>query len=197
MADWQTAGLIGGIGCLVLALSSLIARRIPLGQAAKMALAWVAIFLVAALIVGQRHEFARIWNDAFGGSQQVQGSAMRIEIADDGHFWADAQVNGRAVRFMIDSGATTTAMSRASAAAAGVSVSDSGFPVSIDTANGTVAARRARIDRLQIGSIQASDLAIVVAEEFGDTDVLGMNFLSQLESWRVEGQFLILQPRQS
>jgi aspartyl protease family protein len=194
MADWQTAGLIGGVGCLVLVLSGLIARRVPLGQTVKMALAWIAIFLVAALVVGQRDQFARLWNDAFGGSQQVHGTAMRIEMAEDGHFWADAEVNGRPVRFMIDSGATITAMSRASAAAANIEISESGFPASIQTANGTVEARRASIDRLSLGSIQADDLAVVVAEEFGDTNVLGMNFLSQLESWRVEGRFLILQP---
>lgn len=197
MTGDQTGGLIWGVGALVLVVSALAARRLPLGQTVKMALAWVAIFVVAALIVGQRHQFVRLWNDAFGGNQQVQGGAMRIQVAEDGHFWADATVNGRSVRFLIDSGATTTAMSRASAATAGVTVDDSGFPVSIDTANGTVAARRATIDRLQIGPIQASDLAVVVAEEFGDTDVLGMNFLSQLESWRVEGRFLILQPAQS
>lgn len=196
MTDGQTAGLIGGILCLVLVLSGLIARRMPPGQAAKMALAWVAIFLVAALIVGQRDQFARIWNDAFGGAQQVQGSAMRIQMAEDGHFWADTQVNGRAVRFMIDSGATTTAMSRSAATAAGVAIDEGGFPVSISTANGTIEARRARIDRMTLGPISADDLAVVVAEEFGDTNVLGMNFLSQLESWRVEGRFLILQPVQ-
>jgi aspartyl protease family protein len=161
-----------------------------------MALAWVAIFLVAALIVGQRDQFARLWNDAFGGAQQVQGSAMRIQMAEDGHFWADTQVNGRTVRFMIDSGATTTAMSRDAATAAGITIDESGFPVSIETANGTVEARRARIDRMTLGSINAEDLAVVVAGEFGDTSVLGMNFLSQLESWRVEGRFLILQPVQ-
>jgi aspartyl protease family protein len=119
---------------------------------------------------------------------------MRIQMAEDGHFWADAQVNGRAARFMIDSGATTTAMSRSAAVAAGVAIDESGFPVTISTANGTVEARRAQIDRMALGSIQASDLAVVVADEFGDTKVLGMNFLSQLESWRVEGRFLILQP---
>ena len=197
MADWQTAGLIGGIGCLVLVLSGLIARRVPLGQTLKMALAWVTIFLVAALIVGQRDQFARLWNDAFGGAQQVQGTAMRIQMAEDGHFWANAHVNGRAMRFMIDSGATTTAMSRDAATAAGITIDESGFPVSIETANGTVEARRARIERMTLGSIRAEDLAVVVAGEFGDTSVLGMNFLSKLESWRVEGRFLILQPAQT
>lgn len=194
MDSWQTAGLIGGVGALVLVLSGLIARRVPIGQAAKMALAWVGIFLIAALLVGQRDQFARVWQDAFGGSQQVQGDTTRIAMADDGHFWADAQVNGRTVRFMVDSGATITAMSRDTAVAAGVSIDEGGFPVTIGTANGTVQARRGRVERLSLGSITADGLAVVVAPEFGEINVLGMNFLSQLQSWRVEGRFLILQP---
>lgn len=197
MDEYQTIGLIGGIGGLVLVVSGLVARRLPWGQTAKMALAWIGIFLVAALVVGQRDHFSRLWNDAFGGAQQLQGGAMRIPMAGDGHFWVDAQVNRRPVRFMVDSGATTTAMSRSAAAAAGVAIDDSGFPVTISTANGTVEARRARIDRMTLGSIQADDMAVVVSEAFGDTSVLGMNFLSQLESWRVEGRYLVLQPRQS
>lgn len=197
MTGDQTGGLIWGVGALVLVLSAFAAHRAPLGQTVKMVLAWVAIFVVAALIVGQRDQIGRLWSDAFGGNQQVHGGAMRIAMAEDGHFWADATVNGRTVRFLIDSGATTTAMSRASAAAARVTVEESGFPVSIDTANGTVSARRATIDKLQLGPIQADNLPIVVAEEFGDTDVLGMNFLSQMESWRVEGRFLVLQPSRS
>lgn len=194
LTDWQTASLIGGVGCLVLVVSGLIARRPPLRQTVKIALAWVAIFVVAALIAGQRDHIARIWNDAFGGSQRVTGGALRIEMASDGHFWADAQVNGRPVRFMIDSGATTTAMSRSAAEAAGVTIDDSGFPVMISTANGDVSARRGRIDDLRVGPIRSRDMGVVVASEFGDTNVLGMNFLSHLASWRVEGRFLILQP---
>jgi len=40
-------------------------------------------------------------------------------------------------------------------------------------------------------------LAVVVAEEFGDSNVIGMNFLSQLKSWRVEGNEMILEPPSS
>ena len=192
MADWQTAGLIGGIGCLVLVLSGLVARRIPLGQAAKMALAWVAIFLVAALIVGQRDQFARIWNDAFGGNQQVHGTAMRIQMSEDGHFWADAQVNGRGVRFMIDSGATTTTLSEAAARGAGIEPSDN-FGVMVDTANGTVVMQRGSIARFRLGPIEREALAAHIAPN-DMVNVIGMNLLSSLRGWGVEGDTLVLRP---
>ncbi|HEY8433253.1 MAG TPA: TIGR02281 family clan AA aspartic protease, partial [Sphingomicrobium sp.] len=47
---------------------------------------------------------------------------------------------------------------------------------------------------LKVGGITATDLPTIVAPEFGDQDVLGMNFLSRLKSWRVEGKTLILTP---
>jgi aspartyl protease family protein len=47
---------------------------------------------------------------------------------------------------------------------------------------------------LRLGDIAARGLGVVVSPAFGDTDVLGMNFLSKLKSWRVEGQTLILEP---
>jgi aspartyl protease family protein len=47
---------------------------------------------------------------------------------------------------------------------------------------------------LRFGTIVARDLPVVVSPAFGTTDVLGMNFLSKLKSWRVEGRTLILEP---
>ena len=66
----------------------------------------------------------------------------------------------------------------------------------IETANGTVEARRGNIQKLAIGPLETEDLDVVVSESFGDLDVLGMNFLSRLHSWRVENRTLILEPRQ-
>lgn len=199
MTGDQTAGLIWGVGALVLVLSAFAARRMPLGQTVRLALGWVAIFAVAIVIVSQRDVFARIWGDVsrdlFGAGQEVQGQTIRVAMAEDGHFWVDAEINGRSTRLMVDSGATTTAVSRGAARAAGIDIDAGGLPVIISTANGDIEAQRARIERMTIGPIQARDLPVVVSDAFGDTNVLGMNFLSQLRGWRVEGRFLILDPQ--
>jgi aspartyl protease family protein len=62
------------------------------------------------------------------------------------------------------------------------------------TANGATPARTASIRRLRVGNIEARNLKAVVSPALGDMDVLGMNFLSLLVSWRVEGRTLILVP---
>ena len=183
---------------LLLPLSALIARRLPAGPVIRLAAVWLAIFVVLLFLVGQRERLRPLWDgvlDFIGGYEQtVTGDTVRIQMSDDGHFYANTKVNGRATRFLVDSGATTTALSARTAAAAGVAVDDP-FGAAIETANGRVVARRATIGTLELSGITATDLPVVVAEEFGDTNLLGMNFLSRLGSWRVEGRTLILEPR--
>src|SRR3546814_19468098 len=65
------------------------------------------------------------------------------------------------------------------------------------TANGTVRAETGVVDRLDLGGIEASNLKVVISPALGTIDVLGMNFLSQLASWRVEGRTLILIPHKA
>lgn len=186
---------------LVLPLSALLARRVPIGQVAKMTLAWVAIFAVGLVIVGQRARLRPFYEGAVrtltGDDQEVVGDTVRIAVAPDGHYYANVTINGVARRMLIDSGATTIALSEATAKAAGVEVDRAGFGEMIDTANGTIVASRARIRELRVGGIVARDLAASVSPQFGDTDLLGMNFLAQLASWRVEGSTLVLQPHRS
>ena len=193
-----TANVLYMVLLLVLVGSSLVARRIPIGQAAKMALAWIAIFAIAFLIVAGRHRIAAIWSDLTSGfadgGQSVEGDVVRIAKADDGHFWATAEINGVRRRMLIDSGATVTAISSATASAAKLDLNESPFGTTLSTANGDVAVTRSSIDDLKVGTIETRDLDAVVSPSFGDTDILGMNFLSRLKGWRVEGDTLILDP---
>ena len=133
---------------------------------------------------------------AIGANDQlVSGDTVRINMADDGQFWADVDLNGVRRRMLIDSGATTTSLSADTAKAAGLDLDESPFATVLDTANGSVAAKVSSVDRLKLGGIAAHNLPVVVSPAFGDTDVIGMNFLSRLKSWRVDGKTLVLQPK--
>ena len=195
----RTADLVYLILLLVLVGSALLVRRIPLGQSLKMFAAWALIFLGAFVIFALKDEIVsagkRVYQEASGGgSVAVQaGETLRIKQSDDGHFWVDGELNGKRVRFLLDSGATVTSISADTARRASIEPSN-GFPVLVNTANGTVAVKRGRAERLEVGKIQRSDLAVHISETFGDTDVLGMNFLSSLSSWGVEGKWLVLKP---
>lgn len=178
--------------------SALAARRIPLGQGLKMLLAWVMIFLVAFIAFTLKDDIVqlarRVIDETRAESTGVQvGEALHIKQASDGHYWVDGELNGVSTRFLIDSGATTTSISGESARRAGIEPS-AGFPVIVQTANGTVAVQRGRAERLKVGAIVREDLAVHISDGFGEVNVLGMNFLSSLSGWGVEKNRLILKP---
>ena len=193
------ATLLWGIGALVLVISALTARRLSIGHILRSLIGWVLIFGVATLAFANRDRLAPIVTDIgerLGiGGQTVVGNTVRIQMSEDGHFWARVTLNGTEKRMLVDSGATITALSEASAKEVGIEPESVGFPVIINTANGAITARRARVERVSLGTLDTNNLGIVVSPAFGDTDVLGMNFLSRLGSWRVEGRTLILEPK--
>lgn len=112
----QAVQLIYLAGVLVLVVSALLVRRIPIGQGVKMLAAWVLIFAAAFVIFTMKDDFIALWErvvlEARGGVVQEQhGEELRVRRSGDGHFWVDAELNGEPVRFLIDSGATTTSIS--------------------------------------------------------------------------------------
>lgn len=195
----QGADMLWYLMALVLVGSALLSRRFSLRGALGMALGWVAIFAFVLLLYSNRHVFDQ-WGEQARrempilSDQKVEGHALRIAMAPDGHFWADGKINGTPARFLIDSGATYTALSEKSARQAALNIDMQGLPVIMQTAAGPVEARRASIPGLAVGPIWTSDLPIVVSERFGEVNVLGMNFLSRLKSWRVENGEMVLEP---
>ncbi|MFX8195627.1 retropepsin-like aspartic protease, partial [Acinetobacter baumannii] len=73
---------------------------------------------------------------------------------------------------LIDSGATVTSISEATARAAGIDPSSDKFGTIIDTAGGPALVRRATLPRLDLGPIVARDLDIQIGRNFGDTEVI-------------------------
>jgi len=188
--------IIWFIGALVLAVSALAAQRAPLGFMLKSAIAWAAIILIVVVAVSHRYELQEMLsrvNRSLGiDEQQVSGDTVRIRMSPDGHFWARATINGHEELMLIDSGATITALSEETARRAGVEAD--GLAVQLNTANGVVDAQHGRIAELGVGPLKTLDLGAVISPAFGDNNVLGMNFLSRLGSWRVEGKTLVLVP---
>lgn len=183
---------------MMLVGSALVARRIPIASGLKMFLAWVLIFGAAFIVFTMKDEFLALGNrvliEARGGVVQQESATpgeIRIRQAADGHFWVDAEVNGTPVRFLVDSGATTTSLSRATAQRAGID-SSGGIGAMVQTANGMVRVERGRADRLKVGPIERQDIAVHVSDAFGDMNVIGMNFLSTLSAWGVEERTLVL-----
>lgn len=192
----QALNLVYLLIILIAVLSAFSLRRIPLGKTVRMVLAWVLIFAALFAIFALRDDFRalgnRIWAAVTGAdNQEVHGNELRIAMADDGHFYADGQINGRDVRFLVDSGATVTTIGPETARDAGVQ--PTGERTMVDTANGIAQIDRGRVERLTIGPIERRDFAVFIARDDA-TSVIGMNFLSTLSRWSVEGRTLVLRP---
>ena len=201
--EGRSVDILWLVGGFALAAAALAAQRPSLRSVGRALLGWGVIAGIAWAIIANQNriqDLVTMIGDRFGiGGQTIEGDTIRIEMSSDGHFWAQARINGSPKRLLIDSGATLTALSTETAAAAGVEIAarNSGFPVIISTANGQIVAQRGRIETLSVGSLETRDLGVVVAPNFAGVDVLGMNFLSRLGSWRVEGRTLILEPRRT
>ena len=126
--------------------------------------------------------------------QVVEGGETRIPISPDGHFWLRAEINGVPANFLVDTGATVTAVSQGLADKAGLEPRPGGIPVRISTANGTMEAQISNAETLSFGNIEAQGIDVVIAPNMGSTNVVGMNVLSRLKGWRVEDNTLILVP---
>jgi aspartyl protease family protein len=188
--------MLGGLYLLMAAMlvvGALITRREPAAKLFTMALAWVAIFGAGFILFTFRDNLGwvaqRLKAEAVGTPVQ-QGRETRIPMAIDGHFWVEAKLNGHDVKFLVDSGATTTTIDRNTARAAGVEIS-SRRDQYVRTGNGIVRVASGRADELTVGGITRNDVALQIADN-DDLNVLGMNYLSSLGRWSVEGRWLVL-----
>lgn len=179
-------------------LGTLTVRRIPaLGRLlrAGSTLVLMGVLLLVVLQMSRIDPRFELAVPELGLPQQVvEGGETQVKLAPDGHFWLRAEINGSPADFLVDTGATLTAVSSDTAARVGLEPREGGLPVRMQTANGAVAAQITTIDELRFGNVAARGLDAVIAPGLGPTNVLGMNLLSRLASWRVEGDTMILVP---
>jgi aspartyl protease family protein len=190
--------MLGGLYLLMaamLVLGALITRREPIAKLITMALAWIAIFGAGFILFTFRDNLGwvaeRLKAEAVGTPVQ-QGRETRIPMAIDGHFWVNGRLNGHDVKFLVDSGATTTTIDRGTAKAAGIQMSPR-RDLFVRTGNGVIRVASGRADELTIGGITRQNVALEIADN-DDLNVLGMNYLSSLSRWGVERRWLILVP---
>lgn len=191
--------LLGTIGALFLGWvgAMMVRREVPMGRLIRTVstFALVGILLTVVLQLSRfdpRLDFAV--PDMGLPEQVVEGGETRVPMAPDGHFWLRAEINGQPVDFMIDTGATLTAVSDEVAERIGLEPRRLSMPVTLNTANGTISAKLATVEEIRFGNVAARGLDAVIAPNLGDTSVIGMNLLSRLKGWRVEDNVLILTP---
>ena len=116
-------------------------------------------------------------------------ASRELARAPDGHFYADAQVNGARIRFLVDTGATMVALTRADAQRAGIALpSERATAIGV---GGPVEVMPVTIDRIAVGPLAARQVPGAVAEDL-DVSLLGQSFLARVGTVEIQGDRMVL-----
>jgi aspartyl protease family protein len=118
----------------------------------------------------------------------------RLPRQRNGHFYVHATVNGQLVRFLVDTGATTVALTTEDADRIGHKVSPSSFEIVGEGAGGPVRGQRLMIDSVEIEGKRVTNVRGVVLEGLGQS-LLGQNYLSRMGSVEMTADEMIIRPR--
>lgn len=189
------------------ALSTVIGAGILLsgrrfGQTVRTLAIWLLVILALMTGYEYRYELQDVASRVSGG--RIPGSPLSITDGDgraivtlqkrmDGHFDANVSVNGRTIRAIVDTGATTTVLTQADAESVGFDPSALIFNMPVSTANGMATAARVVADEVAVGGIVRKNVPLLVAEDgqLGQS-LLGMNFIGSLSGFDVRGDRLVL-----
>ena len=197
--DWTDAARLFGL--LALISSGLVfARRIEIGRTLRYLSLWSVIGLVAVTAYVFR-------DDAMAMALKVRGAvlpayavstaphAMVVSQAEDGHFYIMGQVNGQAVRFLVDTGSSDVVLSPDDARRLGITPDAAQFNHPVATANGVGFGAAATAATLKVGDIQMARVPVSVNQAPMSASLLGMSFLHRLDSFEFKGSQLTLRWR--
>lgn len=131
---------------------------------------------------------------ATGTPAEPSSNAVELKVGPNGHFMADADINGRSIAVMVDTGASTIALTYEDADRIGVRPRSSDFTHVVRTANGNAKVAPVTLDRVAIGNVMVRNVQAVVIENGKlATTLLGNSFLSKLSRYEMRNGRLILE----
>ena len=120
---------------------------------------------------------------------------MKFDKAPDGLFYITAMVNGTSVRFLVDTGANLVVLTAKDAQRAGLAPKSTRSSGNIDTAGGSAAMERVRLQSVNVAGQEASGIDAAVMHNGLKVSLLGQNMLSKLGDVTISGDKIMLHPR--
>lgn len=201
-SDFSKAYLIRGVAILVLVSAVIVfGRRIPVREALRNGLIWLGVLAVLAIGFTYQDELRtvamRVRSELIPG-YPVSSDARQMVLtqSDGGNFYVYGKVNGTAVKFLIDTGASDIVLSPADATHLGIDVSTLDFKQPYATANGFGLGAPYTVQSLSIGALELFDVPVSINKADMGQSLLGMTFLRHMASVEIRGRQLILHWRQ-
>jgi aspartyl protease family protein len=176
--DGDTLARVGYLAIILVVLGGwvMVEFRQRMGQALRMALAWGLIFVGVMAGYG-------LWSDIRRDILPIQSVAadgtVEVPRAEDGHYYLTATLDGVAVPFMVDTGASGMVLAAKDAGRLGIDLAGLKFYGEASTANGVVRTARVTLDEVVLGPFRNRDFGAFVTEGDLDQSLLGMDYLGQ------------------
>jgi aspartyl protease family protein len=128
------------------------------------------------------------------GRQGSEPEPARLVKAADGHYWADGQVNGAPVHFLVDTGASNVSLSLQDARRLGLAPSSLTYGEVVHTAAGVGRAARVRLKSVSVNGVRVTDVDALVIDGGLPASLLGMSYLGRLSRFEATPSSLVLNP---
>ena len=149
---------------------------------------------VARFVLGLPAADLHVSRPAEPPRSMARARTVQLKAGTHGHYYAGAEINGRSIDVLVDSGASIVALTYDDARRAGVYVRDGDFTQRVSTANGLARVAPVVLDRVSIGDITVRNVPAAVTEPGSlATSLLGMSFLGRLQSVEMRAGTLVLQ----
>ncbi len=184
---------------VVIGGSAFFGYRMRAGEMLRYALVWTAIGALAILAYSFRSEFEnagdRIYGELRPDSALVTGDGnVTIWRGFNRHFNVTADVDGAAIRLLVDTGASMVALTARDAQALGIDLNRLRFGIPVDTASGIAHAAPIRLASMSVGNIRVRNVEAVVIRDGLRQSLLGLSFLDRLSGYEVTQNTMILKP---
>ena len=149
--------------------------------------------LAAAGEVSSEEASQNPWATQSANVTTYDGWGTSLPRQGDGHFYADAYVNDVSTRFMVDTGASTIALTGEDAEAIGLYWSDEDVQPVARGASGTVYGVHVTLDQVELGGFEARNLSAIIVPQGLDISLLGQSFLGTIENVHIRGDEMVLE----
>jgi aspartyl protease family protein len=177
--------LLGGIAGFFL-----WGRGQRLGRGLRDLAVWVLIFAMVVIAYGFRDTLREQLAPA--AMVQIAPETVELRRGSDGHFHATLEINGRRLRFMVDTGASDIVLSQRDAERVGLDPASLAYLGSARTANGGVPTATVRLGVVRLGEFTDTDVRARVTQGGLDSSLLGMSYLDRFASIEISGDRMLL-----
>lgn len=185
-----------GAGMVIAGTIKLLFRAGP--QVFRHLVSWACVFGIFATGFSYRDQIVDLYERMTNERVQTvaltrSGGEAELRRAWDGHYRADALINGVSMRMLIDTGASMVLLPYEGVEEIGINPSELDFTVPVVTANGRSTVAPIKLASIVIDDIEVTNITAAVAQPGRiKTGLLGMSFLDQLNEAVFQGDRLIL-----